>query len=180
MKKVGRWAVLTYIVEEAEKKVGAPPGHTLVQKLFYLLQEAEGLPFGYRFRLYHYGPYCPELWGDLNTLAEMGYLSVEPKENGWGYEIRTTHRGRELVAEYQGFVGGFRDKVELLLRLLGGEPVRRLEALATGFYVARELKKKGLGIEEAAVIAGVQDLKPHLQPGEISTALEDLKGTGLL
>ncbi|MBC7106883.1 MAG: hypothetical protein H5T97_13210, partial [Firmicutes bacterium] len=158
----------------------AAPGHTLVQKLVYLLQEAEGLPFGYRFRLYYYGPYCAELWGDLNTLAELGYLTVEAKEGGWGYEIATTDLGRELVAEYQGFLAQFGPRIGAVLELLGGEPVRRLEVLATTFYVFRDRERKGLDTRDSFLIDGVRDLKPHLRPEEVSRALDQLRSRGLL
>lgn len=179
MKKMERWAALTQVVLQGEKTLGAS-GHTLIQKLFYLLQEAKDYPLGYRFKLYHYGPYCAELWGDLNTLAELGYLTIQPKGNGQGYQITTTDLGRELVREYRAGFEGLGSMVDELLALLGGEPVRRLETLATTFYVCKDWRQKGITPKDERVIASVRNLKPHLTEQEVAVALVDLARAGLL
>lgn len=174
VKKMDRLAALTYVVEQGEKRLSSA-GHTLIQKLFYLLQEAKKFPLGYKFRLYYYGPYCAELWGDLNTLAELGYLSIQAKSNGFGYEINVTADGKELINSHHVFLANARDKIEDLLALLGGEPVKRLEVLATAFYVFNDWKKKGIQPGDGEVIASLQNLKPHLKEDEIKTALKDLR-----
>jgi len=179
VKKMDRLAALTYVVDQGEKRLGSA-GHTLIQKLFYLLQEAKNFPLGYKFRLYYYGPYCAELWGDLNTLAELGYLNIQAKSNGFGYEINVTADGKELINSYHDFLANARDKIEDLLALLGREPVKRLEVLDTTFYVFNDWKKKGIQPEDGKVIASLQNLKPHLKEEEIKTALKDLREGFLL
>jgi uncharacterized protein YwgA len=173
VKKMDRLAVLIYVVYEGEKSLNSA-GHTLIQKLFYLLQEAKNFPLGYKFRLHYYGPYCAELWGDLNTLAELGYLNIQAKSNGFGYEINVTPAGRDLIDERHNFLTDLKGKVRDLLTLLEGEPVRRLEVLASTFYVINDWKKKGIQPAEDGVIASLQDLKPHLKEEEIKASLNDL------
>jgi len=175
VKKMDRLAVLIYVVHEGEKRLSSV-GHTLIQKFFYLLHEAKNFPLGYKFRLYYYGPYCAELWGDLNTLAELGYLNIQAKSNGFGYEINVTVDGKELINSHHDFLANARDKIEDLLTILEGEPVRRLEDLATAFYVFNDWKKKGIQSGDGEVIASLQNLKPHLKEEEIKAALQVLRG----
>ena len=57
-----KWTILTLIVKDGmTHKVRV--GHTLIQKVVYLLQNALDVDVGYNFKLYHYGPYSEELWG---------------------------------------------------------------------------------------------------------------------
>lgn len=71
-------------------------------------------------------------------------------------------------------------EVGRLVRLLGHRPVRELECLATTHFVYSELAQEHDNVPQAEVIARVTALKPHLTEGEISNALADLRGNGLL
>ena len=51
-KETLRRAVLTALVKRAPKS----PSRTALMKFAYLLQAVRGVPLGYRFRLYNYGP----------------------------------------------------------------------------------------------------------------------------
>jgi uncharacterized protein YwgA len=55
-----KWSVLILAVMEGERRE-TRIGHTLMQKLVYLLQSAVGIEVGYGYRLHHYGPYSEEL-----------------------------------------------------------------------------------------------------------------------
>ncbi|NLU51081.1 MAG: hypothetical protein GXX09_11940 [Syntrophomonadaceae bacterium] len=175
---MNRLLALVYVVTRGQEKMGAV-GHTLVQKLFYLLQAGKKVPLGYKFRLYHYGPYCHELWGDLNVLEEYGYLSIKTKSNGFGYEITATDTGRAAVEENRDVEADLQDQVQELLELLGGEPVRKLEALATTHYVCNDWGEKGVNASKEQVIASVLNLKPHLHRSEVEVALTTLEEKGL-
>jgi len=173
LNRTERWAALTWTVETAEKKFGMLSS-SLAQKLFYLLQEAGGAPLGYKFLMYTSGPYCSELWGDLDALDQMGCLLLKPGRYGCGYEIRTTGFGRNLVARHLASVSGFKEKAELILDLAGGSATG-LKALAFAFYVAKDRIAGKSDVPDAEVIAGVQKLAPRLDPDEISAALRNLK-----
>lgn len=173
MDTMQRMALLVYLVMKGQERVNAV-GHTQIQKLFYLLQNGKGVPLGYKFRLYHYGPYCSELWGDLNSLKEYGYLTISANESGWGYEIRILPEGRRFVTG-QGVAEEIRKKVDGLLEVLGGQPVRRLEALATAHYIFQDLRKAGLLPDEDKVVYHVLKLKPHLKENEVKEAFRQIK-----
>lgn len=179
MKRLEKWAALTFVVAEGQRRLGAM-GHTLIQKLFYLLQAAEGVQLGYRFHLYYYGPYCAELWGDLNTLADQGYLSIASNADGLGYRITATDKSQHLVEQYRSSLVELGDKIQQLLDLLGGKPVRSLETMATTFYVYKDWREKGVDAQDSKVVAAVKDLKPHLSEEEIRFGIQTLKKAGFI
>lgn len=168
-----RMAILVYVVLHTQEKVKTV-GHTLVQKLFYLLQSGKGVPLGYKFRLYHYGPYCSELWGDLNSLGEYGYLTISANEAGFGYEITVTPEGREFLSRFDEFEE-IQEKVHELVEILGGQPVRRLEALATAHFIYQDGRKQGRLTTEDEVVSGVLKLKPHLKEEEVRDAFRQIE-----
>ena len=193
LRTIERIKLLLTVVDLGQTKIG-PVGHTLIQKLVYLLQAAKGVPLGYKFKLYYYGPYCKELWGELNNLEEYGFVAIASKVGGWGYDISLTPKGREWLAnetdntdEAAGKVSpnnDFRKEIEELLELLGGEPVRRLEALTTVHYIYSDWKRKGLGFSDdenqKKLIESVKNLKPHLEEDEIELAYKTLEEKALL
>ena len=85
MNRIKRLAVLVFTLKKG-KSTGVV-GHTLMQKLFYLLQCGEGVELGYKYKLHYYGPYSRELWSDLNLLANEKVVNIEANPNGYGYKI---------------------------------------------------------------------------------------------
>ncbi len=61
-------------------------GKTQLQKLVYFLQKS-GVPLGYEYEIYHYGPYSFELSDDMDSLDSLGVLNVESDPNGYGFDI---------------------------------------------------------------------------------------------
>ena len=66
-------------LELARRLEGVSPqfGKTVFMKLAYLLQELYEVPLGYRFTLYTYGPYSPEVLADLEYARLRRQVSVE-------------------------------------------------------------------------------------------------------
>lgn len=170
---------LAFTVREGEKTLGKV-GHTLLQKLFYLLQHGEDVAMGYKYELHYYGPYCRDLWSDLNLLDSHKVIQIEPAANGFGYRIgfcEDTTASNELESFVDPRV---KEKVGKLLALLGGDGVKALERLATTHYVYAELVRRGKDFGEDTVIEKVRALKPHLDSAEVAQALKTLKDNDLL
>ena len=68
---------LRYLIKENQIKNSDGLGRTAIMKLIFLLQEGKGLPVGYDFRLYSYGPYDSEVLQDLEFLRNFGFLTEE-------------------------------------------------------------------------------------------------------
>ncbi|MDH7574114.1 MAG: hypothetical protein QHH27_11355, partial [Clostridia bacterium] len=153
--------------------------HTLLQKLFYFLEYARGKELGYRYRLYHYGPYCPEVWADLSYLEDIGAVAVVGGPNGFGYHI---HPQGAIQALLRFTDEDLKKEVNSLLDFLGRRPVRELECLATTHYVYKELQftQNEPPPTWEAVVKGVRALKPHLSEAEVQAAWMALQGQGLV
>lgn len=177
--RLERLATLAYTVEAGDQEPGKGVGHTLLQKLFYLLQYGEGVELGYKFKLHHYGPYCSEIWSDLNYLASQNVIDVRAKANGYGYDIspRKGSNSKFLIAELEGDI---KEKVSNLLKLLGHNPVEELEAMATLHYIYHDFKKKGKIASNDMVINCVRELKPHLNREQLEASWERLQRSKLV
>ncbi|MCR4418618.1 MAG: hypothetical protein QHH27_01620 [Clostridia bacterium] len=158
---------------------GLPVGHTLLQKLFYFLEHGKGRDLGYRYRLYHYGPYCQEVWADLSYLEDVGAVSIRGGPNGYGYHIYAREDIKGLVSFADE---DLRKQVNSLVEFLGGRSARELECLATTHYVYKELRRARQDSAPAweTVMQGVRALKPHLSEDEVRAAWQALQEKGLL
>src|SRR5437588_9583011 len=67
-------------------------GKTQLQKLVYFLQET-GVPLGYKFEIYHYGPYSFELADEVGSLDSLGVLSLVADPSGYGFHIYVGSHG---------------------------------------------------------------------------------------
>ncbi|MCL4424003.1 MAG: hypothetical protein M1299_07615 [Firmicutes bacterium] len=171
MIQMQRYSALLYTVQAGQGKFGRV-GHTLIQKLFYLLIYGKNVPLGYKFKLYYYGPYCAEIWGDLNTIKDYGLISIQPKPDGFGYDIAP---GNKTWPSLKEFASAIAPKIDELLDLLGGQHVRMLEVLATTHYVYTDWKKRDFEPSPDSVAESVVALKPHLTVEEAKQALALLK-----
>ncbi len=57
-RKALRLSVIEALIAKSKRRLG----RTAIIKCLYFLQEAEGVPLGYRFTLYTYGPSTPRCW----------------------------------------------------------------------------------------------------------------------
>lgn len=177
-KRLRRLGAIAQAVYNGNKK-GIVVGHTLLQKLIYFLQYAKGVDLGYRYRLYHYGPYCQEVWGDLSYLEDINAANVTASPTGFGYHIYPEAEIQEVMHFADSEI---KAKVSELLDFLGHRPVRELECLATTHYVYKELQDTGKDPAplREAIKNGVLALKPYLSESDVWTALQALQEKGLL
>src|SRR5262245_39458923 len=87
------------------RMVKAVPQHTLgrtqVMKLFYFLQELKGIPLGYDFRLFNFGPFDSEVLSDLSSACGLGAVTETPiiYARGYGYSITPGPNAEKLNCE---------------------------------------------------------------------------------
>lgn len=180
--KDGRMAALAVVAEVVrlgEQHIDRV-GHTLIQKLVYLLQEGMGVRLGYRFKMYMHGPYSADLWGDLTQLRDYRALNIDADPSGYGYRITTGPVLGNIVANQERTLAEVRPTIERLLKVLGGSPVRRLEVLATAHFASANLKQFGKPTDAAAVAKSVCALKPHLTAEEVAEGYRELTREGLV
>ena len=81
-----RLALLPVLAEQA------PAGHigrTALMKYMYFPQTVRGVPLGYNFSMYSYGPFDSDVLADLSSAEMMNIVDVAPVEfaGGYGYSI---------------------------------------------------------------------------------------------
>src|SRR4051812_7802769 len=135
MKKRQREAVVAAL-GEALSDAGSWSGETHVQKSVYFLQELLGVPTGFDFILYKYGPFSPELQGELGAMRSAGFLRLVPQPAPYGPKLETTKTAeRQLFARWPKTIARHRQRIDFVARELGGLGVGSLERLATALWV---------------------------------------------
>ena len=75
-----RIAILARMTKQARITMQVPNqrlGRTQVMKLLYFLQELKGIPLGYDFRLFNYGPFDSEVLSDLSLACSSNAIVEE-------------------------------------------------------------------------------------------------------
>ena len=145
-------------------------GATHVQKCVFFLRELTRVPVPYEFVIYHYGPFSFDLDDDLAFMRMRGWLEVE---SGDGYGVHY-HPGPQAPGELPESVARFHDSVRWVAERFGKAEAKRLELLATSFYVWKRMGTGGEAPREPDVIAAVKGLKPHFSEAAIGAALQEL------
>jgi uncharacterized protein YwgA len=174
-----REALRLKVIEALVAGAKQPLGRTAVMKCLYFLQEARGVPLGYRFTLYTYGPFAPEVLGDLAHAEAKGRVRAEAvtfRSGSRGYQYRAaTKRGASAAA-----ASDYRADLEWVVAEFAGRSASDLETASTLYFVDRDLARTGRASDLTAVASRVHDIKPHLRREAIEREARRLKSLGLL
>jgi len=69
-----RDAIIIKLISEWNNKSKKPLGRTTIQKLCYFA-EAVGVPLGYNFTVYQYGPYSQELYAHIDDMVSFDLIN---------------------------------------------------------------------------------------------------------
>lgn len=152
-------------------------GKTALQKFVYLLQELHGVPVGYDFTLYTYGPYSAQLMQELDVTAAMDGVDVSYDSNKNAYSVLPGSRYQQIRDRADQFIAQATQALDAVMSDFGDYSARELELLATIVYVSRNGGPSAPG-ESDALVAAVRDLKPHFTSEEICNEIETLRGKG--
>jgi uncharacterized protein len=160
----GTWehALLAMIVKEAARvtqKQGGYLGRTAIQKIAYFLQVLD-VPMRYRFELYHYGPFCNNILGDLEWLIADEVIS-DSSPNPEKYSKYVPGLAcDELLAMHGEHLRDFEKTVENAVEALVPLQPDHLELIATLDYAYRETRAAlGKQPTKDQVIARFRDFK---------------------
>jgi hypothetical protein len=153
----------------AARSKGGYLGRTALMKYMYLLQTVRGVPLGYRFTLYSYGPFDSDVLVDL-SVAE-GFEAVETElelyTGGYGYRIRPAHNAKWLEKRYEKILRKYDKDVDWVIKGFGSFSSAELELVGTIIYVDREtfVSRKRLGLNQVAKL--VHEIKPHFSADKV-------------
>lgn len=161
---------ITYLLERLKEK---QVGKKSIQKLIYLLQEL-GVDLNYRYKMYHYGPYCSELSNDLDIMDMTNTINIEPNPNMYGYSIKLGEFGKEQASDIEQLLYSDREHFDKLLSVFGECSAKELELYATMHLVERILRKREQDWSQESVTREVKILKPKYPDNDIKKAYKYL------
>lgn len=155
-----RAAILVRMLRNAP---GQTLGRTQVMKLFYFLQELKGVPLGYDFRLFNYGPFDSEVLSDLSSACGLGTVVEDTVlyPSGYGYAIKPGPQADRFDSEFETKDQELRSLVDHVVREFGAFSASELELRSTILFVDREFAGVGQTASAEEIIGRVQHIKPH-------------------
>jgi len=173
-----RLGLLTELVEKAPGKLG----RTAAMKLAFFLQVVKGVPLGYHFRLYTYGPFDSEVLHDLGQAEALKALesNVVSYPSGYGYELTLGPASEAIKDKARSELAEFQGDVDWVISEFGGQSASELELLSTIVYADRDALGQGRRIAFDDLRRQVKDIKPHFADDPIRQRIESLASGGLL
>jgi uncharacterized protein YwgA len=170
MDRLQRAAILTELMDQLRAN-GSWCGETHVQKAVYFLQEVLGVPTGFQYILYMYGPYSFDLTADLTALRADFLMEFNHRSPGYGPGLVPTQTSAELRSRYPKTLAKHAREINFLARVFGTKGVAELEKLATALYVTRE-NGSSRSLEGRA--RRLVELKPHVSFEQALDAVREL------
>jgi hypothetical protein len=151
-------------------------------KCLYFLQTVRDVPLGYRFRLYIYGPFDPDVLSDLSLAERLG--AVESKlqyyPGGYGYELNRGAAAARVAKAAHDFLVRYQDDINWVVEVFGSRSALDLETASTLIFVDRSVQERAEQASLREIVQKVHEVKPHLTIGTIEREASRLKEQGLI
>jgi uncharacterized protein len=164
----------------AGRSKGGCVGRTALMKYMYLLQTLRGVPLGYRFTLYSYGPFDSDVLADLGLAESMELVEseVELYPGGYGYRIRPTTNAKWIEKRAEKFLSRHAKDVDWVIKRFGAFSSAELELVGTIVFVDREGGNRKKNLEQIARL--VHEVKPHFSPEKVLQYARQLADESIL
>src|SRR5580704_11475440 len=158
----------------------APSGHigrTALMKYMYFLQVVRGVPLGYNFSMYSYGPFDSDVLSDLGSGETLNIVDVTPVEfaGGYGYRIKPGVRAESAKRSAGKFLVDHAKDIDWLFSVFGSLNSAQLELTSTIVYVDREFAERKQQGSISDIAARVNEIKPHFSREQVRGFVEDLR-----
>ena len=144
-------------------------------KFAYLLQTVRGVPLGYRFRLYNYGPYDEQVLVDAREAATAGLLKSQLVKypSGYGYEFSIGDSTNHGSTEPSDLLDDCSVDIDWVIENFGNDSASRLELVSTLVFALCAKNKK---LERTELIERVHEIKPHFSKEVIRSVFHEIEG----
>jgi len=173
-----RLALISVLAEKSRGQMG----RTALMKYMYLLQTLRGVPLGYNFTLYSYGPFDSDVLEDLSAAEALDAVNTELElySGGYGYKIRSDDNGKWLQKRAAKFLAKYGKDIDWVIKRFGSFTSAELELVGTVVYVDRESAsdKRKANLEQVAKL--VHEIKPHFIVEKVLHYARQLADQGVL
>lgn len=151
-------------------------GRTQIMKLCYFLQEMKGIPLGYDFRLFNYGPFDSEVLSDLSSACGLDIVDEKTVlySRGYGYSITPGNRADRQSRGLEDNDAALAAEVDRIVQELGGFGAAELELRSTVLFVDREWSQAGNATTEQQLVERVREIKPHFPESTIRERVQEM------
>jgi uncharacterized protein len=159
LKRWFRLALLTELIERAPCKLG----RTAIMKLTFLLQAVKGVPLGYDFRLYTYGPFESDVLNDLGQAETLQAVQSQmvSYSSGYGYEFTAGPQSHEIKARAASDLAKYEGDIGWALEEFATKSASDLELLSTIVYADRDTLRRHQRLSVQELCRLVKEIKPR-------------------
>lgn len=165
-----RVSLLLAVLTEKLRAHESWAGETHLQKAVYFLQTMLGVPTGFKFTLYKYGPFSFDLRDKLTEMRGSGQLELLVQPAPYGPQLEVGPGASQLRKRFPKTLRAHEAQLEYIAARLGGLGVGALERLATALLVTDEAPKAT--VEERA--EQLHAYKPHVTLDAARRAVEQV------
>ena len=144
-------------------------GRKAFQKIVHLASALGGIPTGYSFSFYIYGPFSRELSADLELAESSRIISSAQDQTSGSYEIKAGQFADGAEKNASEYLAKHKLNLDKLLSAFGEKPAKALELYSTIVFIESAEADQGGGVE--AVVGRVKSLKPKYGEPEIRSAI---------
>lgn len=134
-------AFMAAIVAAYEKYIGKQHylGRTAMQKLVYFAKVLD-VPIPCSFEIYTYGPYSETVTFSIDSLLADDVLKdVSQKADYSNY--RLGENGRKILTKYSDQIRPYQNRIDSIIKCLGGFEPKQLELVATLHFIHQRKKQ---------------------------------------
>jgi hypothetical protein len=157
-------------------------GRTQLMKLLYLMQSVKHVPLTYRFTLYTYGPFDPEVLEDLGYAESLGAIKsrLEFHPKGYQYSLAPAEAADKVRQSAQQFVEQHSGAFDWAVKEFGRRTASDLETITTLVYVDQLAAEKNEKLSQDAIVKKVLEIKPHVARRKAEAEAQKLRENGLI
>jgi uncharacterized protein YwgA len=154
------------------REQGSWCGETNIQKACFFLQELAGVPLGFDFILYRYGPYSFDLTDELTALRADSIFALRIRDPKYGPCYQPGELSNLVKHQFPNTVKRYQERVQFVASRLGTRKVQELECLATALYVTLPHGELRAQVTERA--SEVAKVKPHISMEQAQGAVREI------
>lgn len=159
----------------AHQSGGGYLGRTALQKIMYFLTR-RGIPLPYRFEIYHYGPFCSDIYHDVDCLQADEVVVDKAQGTGKYWNYAPGPNTDVLIELYGDEMAEYEDVIDEVINIFADLSPNALELIATLDYIYQDEKARrrdGLPEKQAVVERFIQ-VKKDKFPLEMVNEMYDV------